>query len=96
MMSRYNVATIDAIAGMLRQGSSAPLNLLLEIFPRTDHEGASFYIGWMVRMTHGFTAGERVSGQSGAIWSRITKNVMKTACSECSICMFFCIIIHNI
>lgn len=67
MMGRYNVAIIDAIAGMLRQGSSAPLNLLLEIFPRTDHEGASFYIGWMVRMITASLAERGVSGQSGAI-----------------------------
>ncbi|ACX67564.1 hypothetical protein [Paenibacillus sp. Y412MC10] len=66
-MSRHNVAIIDAIPGMLRQGSSAPLNLPLEIFPRIDHEGASLYIGWMVRMITASLPERGVSGQSGAI-----------------------------
>ncbi|ETT58732.1 hypothetical protein MHI43_27055 [Paenibacillus sp. FSL H8-0457] len=66
-MSRHNVAIIEAMAGMLRQVSSAPLNLPLEIFPRTDHEGASFYIGWMVRMITASLPERGVSGQSGAI-----------------------------
>ncbi|MFB4325466.1 hypothetical protein RB298_24390 [Priestia sp. BR_2] len=66
-MSRYNVAIIDAIPGMVASRFIGPLNLLLEILPRTDHEGASFYIGWMVRMITASLPERGVSGQSGAI-----------------------------
>ncbi|MFB4332679.1 hypothetical protein [Paenibacillus sp. CR_12] len=66
-MSRYNVSIIDAIPDMVASRFIGPPQPAAEILPRTDHEGASFYIGWMVRMITASLPERGVSGQSGAI-----------------------------
>ncbi|MCI1776745.1 hypothetical protein [Paenibacillus lautus] len=61
------LAIIDVQRVCCVKGSSALPDLPLKIFPRTDRKGASFYIGWTVRMITVPLPEREVSGQSGAI-----------------------------
>lgn len=66
MMHGCILAILDVQRVCCVKGSSA-LPDPLKIFPRTDRKGASFYIGWTVRMITVPLPEREVSGQSGAI-----------------------------